>query len=126
MASDLVYIVIYNCFIHEFLVREYVNISLDPIQLWYPTLWRHKSPFFIYQFHDAFLGRCREIFIGVAPAPITKEAKYFMRRKGQLYIEDEHTYFRMYGFEGTSFLYPRFVTYLFLNMLTIPILVLFL
>lgn len=59
--------------------------------------------------HDSFLRGCREIFIGEVPATIAKEARDFLNGKGKLYIEDEHTYFWFYGFEGMPFLLPKFV-----------------
>lgn len=69
-----------------------------------------QAPYLNNQFYDAFFRRCRELFTGEALTPVTKEARDFLRGKGQLYVDDEHTYFRLYGFEGTPFLFPRFVT----------------
>lgn len=84
---------------------EKIQMSpIEPIKLWYPTLWRHKAPFFIDQFYDSFLRRCREILIGEYPTLVTKEAQYFLSAKGKLYIEEENTYFQLYGFKGTPFL----------------------
>lgn len=48
--------------------------------------------------------------MGEIHAPIPKEARYFLNGKGKLYIEDEYTYFRFYGFEGTHVLFPKCVT----------------
>lgn len=110
MAAYLVYVVIYNFFVTELSVRKYLDVTVDPIQFCYPTLWKHKVPYFIYQFHDAFLRRCREIFKGESLAPVTKEAIDFLIEKWKLYIQEEHTYFRIYGFEGIPFLLPIFLT----------------
>ena len=89
MMTYLVYTIIYNCFMNEFPIKKDVYFSLDPIQLWYTTLWMHKAPFYIYQIHDSFLRRCREIFMGEVPTPITKESIDFLNGKGKLYIEDK-------------------------------------
>ena len=109
MAAYLAYDIVYKCFVNGFTIRKYVDVTVELVQLWCPTLWRHKAPFFVYQFYGSFLRKWREILIGEAPAPITKEAQYFFSGEGQLYIEEEHTYFWLYGFEGTPFLLPRFV-----------------
>ena len=108
MAAYLVYVVIYNSFVNELPTRKDVDVNVEPIQFWYPIVCKHKASYFIYQFHDAFLRRHRELFIREAPTPVTKEAIDFLRGKGKFYIDDEHTYFRLYGFEGTPFLFPRF------------------
>ena len=41
---------------------------------------------------------------------VTREAKYFLEKKCLLFSEEEHAYFRLFGFEGTSFLLSKFVT----------------
>jgi hypothetical protein len=74
MAVYLVYAIIYNCSMNELLVRKYIDVAIEPIQLWYPTMWRHMDLFFIYQFYDSFSRRCMEILIGESPAPVTKGA----------------------------------------------------
>jgi hypothetical protein len=91
-------------------IKKNIDVTCDTIQLWYPTLWRHKAPFFIYQFHDSFMRRCREILTRESLTPITKEAIFFLRKKDKLYIKEDHTYFGIYGFEGMPFLVPRFDT----------------
>ena len=48
MMAYLVYVMIYNCFMNELLVKRDIDVSHELIQLWYPTLWKHKAPFHIY------------------------------------------------------------------------------
>lgn len=55
MMAYLAYVVIYNFFVNELLVKKYVDVSHEAIQLWYPTLWEHKASFYIDQIHDSFL-----------------------------------------------------------------------
>jgi hypothetical protein len=73
-------------------------------------LWKQKEPYHMYMIYDSFLGRCREILTRDVPNRITQEARNFLDGKGKLCIEDEHTYFQLFGFEGTPFLLPKFVT----------------
>ena len=65
-------------------------------------LWKCKSPFHIYQIHELFLGKSREILRGEVHDRITQEAKDFLYGKAKLYLEDEHSYFPLCGFEGAS------------------------
>ena len=109
MTTYLLYVVIYNCFVNELLVKRDINISQEPIQFWYPMPWKHKVPYHTYLIHESFLGS-REILTREVPDRITQEARNFLDGKGQLYIEDEHTYFQLFGFEGTPLLLPKFVT----------------
>ena len=74
MTTYLVYVVIYNCFVNELLVKRNIDVSDEPIQFWYPTLWKYKAPFHIYHIDDSFLRQCREILIGEVPYPIMQEA----------------------------------------------------
>ena len=110
MTKYLVYAMFYNCFVNELPVMKYIDVALEPIQFWSPTLWKHRAPFHIYQIHDSFLKRRRYIFIGEIYVPITKEVRDFLNRNRQLYIEDKNTYFLLYCFEGMYFLLPKFVT----------------
>ena len=95
---------------NELPARKDIDVSLEPIQFWYPILWKHKSPFHLYHIHDSFLKIFRKIFTREIPAPITKEARYFLNGKGLLRIEDNNTYFWLYGFEGMPFLFTNLVT----------------
>ena len=40
MATYLVYVVIYNCFVNELSVKKDLDVTVEPIQFWYPTLWK--------------------------------------------------------------------------------------
>ena len=100
---------IYNCFVNELPVKKDIDVSTVPVQIFYTTLWKHKDPFYIYEIHDSFLRRCREIITREVPKPIMQEAGDFLKEKENLYVEDEYTYFQLFGFEGMPFLLPKFV-----------------
>lgn len=72
-------------------------------------LWKHKAPFHIYQILDVILGRCRAILTETIPNKVTQEAKDFLEGRGLLYIDEEHLYIKLFGFDGKHFLLPRFV-----------------
>ena len=67
MMAYLVYVVIYNYFVNELPIKRDIDVSHEPIQLWYPTMWMHKALFYIDQIHDLFLRRCKEIFTREIP-----------------------------------------------------------
>ena len=72
-------------------------------------LWKHTAPFHIYQIHDALLGRCRAILIGTIPNRCIQEARNFLEGKGLLYLEEEYSYVRLFGYEEVPLLFPKFV-----------------
>lgn len=118
MITYLIYVVVYNCILKELLVERDIDISQDHIQFRYPMLWKHKSPFHIYQIHDSFLGRCKGILTGELLDKVTQEAKDSLEGKYFLFIEEKHVYLKLYVFKGTPFLIPKFVTYgLFISVL---------
>ena len=90
-------------------MKKDIDISQDPIQFWYPMLWKKKIPFRIYHIHDAFFGRCRSILIITIPGIITQEAKYFLEGKGLLYLDEENSYIRLFSFDETPFLFGKFI-----------------
>jgi hypothetical protein len=49
------------------------------------------------------------IFIGEAPSRITQEVEYFLKGKGVCVHQEDHTYIRLYGYEGRPFYPPLFV-----------------
>ena len=83
------------------------------MELWYPMLWKHKSPFHIYHTHDAFLGCCITILTRIVLDRFTQEAKYFLKGKGLLYLEEEYSFIRLFSYEESYVLLPNFVTYKF-------------
>ena len=48
MVAYIVYATIYNSFVNELSVRKDVDVNVEPIQFWYPMVWRHKAPYFVY------------------------------------------------------------------------------
>lgn len=100
MISYLAYAIIFNCIVKELPVKRDINISQEPIQFWYPMLWKHKASFHRYKIHDSFLGRCREILAGEVPDRVIREDINFIDGKGFMFSEEEHTHFKLFGFEG--------------------------
>ena len=61
--------------------------------------WKHEALFHIYQIHYSLLGRCKAIPMGEIPSRVTQGTKYFLDGKVLLFIEEEHSYFKLYCFE---------------------------
>ena len=98
MTTYLVYAVVYNYIVKELPVKRDIEISQEPIQFWYPFLWKHKALFHIYQISDVFLVRCRAIFIGDVPNRVTEEAKDFLEVKCLLFLNEEYSFPQLFGF----------------------------
>lgn len=110
MIVYMVYVVYYNSIVRELHVKRDIDISQERIQFLYLMLWKQKSMFHIYEIHESFLGRYRVILTREVRERFTNNATYFLEGKGQFFLEDKHSYFKFYGFEGTPFFLPNFVT----------------
>jgi hypothetical protein len=94
--------------------RGNVNFEEDPTQFWYPTLWKHKAPFYFYQIQDSFIKECRSMLTGTEPTRVTEATLDFLKGKGVCVFEEQFTYIRIFGFEGKPLLLPRFMCDIFL------------
>lgn len=110
MTSYLVYTIIYICIFEELLVRRDIDTLEEPMQFWYRMLWKHKAPFYIYHIQDSFLGCCREILTRTVLDRFTQEARDFLEGKGILYLKEEHSFIRLFSYEHSPIILPKFVT----------------
>jgi hypothetical protein len=89
--------------------RGNVNFEEDLAQFWYPTLWKHKAPFYFYEIQDSFVKECKSILIRTDLARVIEAAMDFLRGKGVCVFEEKFTYIRLFNFKGKPLLLPQFV-----------------
>jgi hypothetical protein len=109
MTSYLVYAIVYFHVFEDFPQSRNVNYNKDPVQFWYPSLWRHKAPYHFYQVQTAFLSTFKRMIHGSSTPRLSKEATTFLVGKGVFEVQDEFNYIRLYGFQGKPFLLPYYV-----------------
>jgi hypothetical protein len=90
---------------------ETVNIHNEPVQFWYPVLYKHKASFNFCIVQDKFVREFKHILVGAEPKRITQEAEDFLKEKGICIQEQSHTYIRLYGLSRK----PTSTPYIFLR-----------
>jgi len=90
-------------------MRGNLDVESEPIQLWYPFLWKNKEAFHFFLIQDTFLKEFRYMLIGAPPARITQYVEDFLKGKGFHVYEEDHSHIRSYGYEGIPFILPTFV-----------------
>jgi hypothetical protein len=66
MTMYLVLAVTYCNVFEGFPLRENLDVDNEPVQFWYPILWKHKAPFHFFLIQDKFLKEFRYMLTGVA------------------------------------------------------------
>lgn len=59
MLSYLAYVIVCSYVYEDLPPRKDMDISKEPVQFWYPMIWKHKAPFHIFQIHYSFIGHYR-------------------------------------------------------------------
>jgi hypothetical protein len=78
MTSYLIYAIVY-CHVFKDLPRSRsVDYNKDPVQFWYPTLWRHKAPYNFYQVQNAFLSTFKKMIHNSSTDRLSREAMVFL------------------------------------------------
>jgi hypothetical protein len=106
MTSYLVLSLVYCNTFEGMPPRGNVNFEEYPTQFWYPTLWKHKAPFYFYQIQDSFIKECKSMLTGTDLARVTKVAMDFLKGKGVCVFEEKFTYIRLFGFKGKPYFFP--------------------
>jgi hypothetical protein len=71
MVTYLVFTIVFCNFFDSLPVKESVNIDNEPVQFWYPMLYKHKALFIFFIFQDKFVREFRHILVGADPKRIT-------------------------------------------------------
>jgi len=64
MTSYLVYAISYYHIFDYLSWERNVDFSKDPVQFWYPTLWKHKALYHFYEVHNSFLSTFKKLIHG--------------------------------------------------------------
>jgi hypothetical protein len=85
-------------------LRSNLDVENKSVQVWYPMLWKHKEPFIFSLIQDRFLKEFIFMLTREAPIRIIQEAEDFLKGKEVCVQQEDHTYIRPYGYEGSPFL----------------------
>lgn len=108
----IVYILFTLVYCHVFegsLPKIDVNFEEDPIQIWYPVLFKHKSAFHFYQVQDNFVAKLKQILTQREPNKLTEAIVSFLQGNGLHMFEYRCTCIVFFRFESKAFLLICFV-----------------
>jgi hypothetical protein len=98
MSSYLIFTIAY-CHIFEDLPRaRSVDFGKDPVQFWYPTLWKQKAPYNFYEVQNAFLSTFKKLVYGPTTSRLSIEVVSFLEGKGVFGTLDDFNFIRLYNF----------------------------
>jgi hypothetical protein len=84
MTAYLVLVVSYCNVFEGFPLRGNLDVESEPVQFWYPVLWKHKAPFQFFLIQDKFLKEFRYMLTRATPTRITQEERGFSQGKRSL------------------------------------------
>jgi hypothetical protein len=84
MASYLVFAIAYCCQFPKLSICKKVNCELDPVTLWYQSLWRHKASSHFYEVHNDFVLVFKGLLFGKHTPRISDQENKFLDKKGTL------------------------------------------
>jgi hypothetical protein len=91
-------------------VQRSVDFGKDPVQFWYPALWKHKAPYNFYEVQNAFLSTFKKLVYGPNTSRISIEVVSFLAGKGVFETLDDFSFIRLYDFEEKPSLLPFYVS----------------
>jgi hypothetical protein len=78
MSSYLIFSITY-CHVFKGLhLSKQVNCKIDPVQMWYPALWKQKAMYHFYEVHNAFISSFKKLIFGPNTSRLSLEATTFL------------------------------------------------
>jgi hypothetical protein len=110
MSSYLIFTIAYYHIFEDLPRTRSVDFGKDPVQFWYPTLWKHKDPYNFYGVQNAFLSTFMKLVYGPNTLRLSIELLPFWQGRGFLKPLDDFSFIRLYGFTEKLSLLPLYVS----------------
>jgi hypothetical protein len=83
---------------------------VEPVSVWYPTLWRHKAQYNFYPVHNNFISDFKKLIFGPNTSRLSLEVASFLTEKGIFETMEDFSVLRLFGFQGKPFFLPFYVS----------------
>jgi hypothetical protein len=96
MSGYLVFAIV-DC--HEFQglhLSKQVDLKIDPIYTWYPSLWKQKAMYHFYEVYNSFLSSFKRLMFGKNTARLSLEATSFLDQRGTFESNEKYSIIRIY------------------------------
>jgi hypothetical protein len=91
-------------------LSKQVNSKIDPVQMWYPALWKQKAMYHFYEVHNAFISSFKKLIFGPKTSRLSLEATTFLDKRGSFEAMEHFNIIRIYcSHEKPSYL-PYYVS----------------
>jgi hypothetical protein len=110
MSSYLIFVVTY-CHVFKGLpLAKKVNCKFDPVQMWYPALWKQKVAYNFYEVNNAFISSFKRLIYGPSTSRLSLGGCIFLSQKGSFEAMENFSIIRLYcSHEKPSYL-PYYVS----------------
>jgi hypothetical protein len=110
MSSYLIFSITY-CHVFKGLpLAKKVNCKLDPVQMWYPTLWKQKATYHFYEVNNAFISSFKKLIHGPSTSRLSLEATSFLDKRGSFEAMENFSVIRLYFSHEKPSYFPYYVS----------------
>jgi hypothetical protein len=106
MTSYLIFAIDY-CHIFKDLLRERsAEFKMEPVFVWYPTLWRHKAQYNFYPGHKKFISEIKKLIYGLDTSIMSLDVASFVSEKIIFETTEDFIILILFGFQKKPFFSP--------------------
>jgi hypothetical protein len=99
MNSYLVFSIAYYHIFEDFSRERSVDFKVEPISVWYPTLWRHKYQYNFYVVRNNFISDFKKLIFGPTTSRLSLEVASFLAEKQIFETTEDFSLLRLFGFQ---------------------------
>jgi hypothetical protein len=110
MSLYLIFAIMY-CHVFKGLhLAKHVNCKVDPVQTWYPALWRQKAMYHFYEVHNSFVSPFKKLIFGPSTSRLSLEATTFLDKRGSFKAMEHFSIIRVYCSKERPSYLPYYVS----------------
>jgi hypothetical protein len=109
MASYLIFSITYFDIFKGLNIGERVNCNVDPVTMWYQSLWRKKIAHYFYEVYNEFVFVFKKLVFGGNTSRLSQEALTFMNEKGIIEEMKKYNIMRIYFSHEKTLYLPYYV-----------------
>jgi hypothetical protein len=77
-------------------VGRRVDCKIDPIPMWYQSLWKQKATYHFYEVYNSFVSSFKKLIFGPKTSRLSLEASNFLEKKGSIESMEHYSVVRIY------------------------------
>ena len=85
-SSYLIFVITYCHVFKGLSVGRRVDCKIDPIPMWYQSLWKQKATYHFYEVYNAFVSSFKKLIFGPKTSRLSLEASNLLEKRGPLKV----------------------------------------